>query len=82
MFWANPSPEGRGCRGAAGEGYNNEKTLKKYLRYPSPGPLARATLSLQEREQFTNSILTKVEAQPRKHRCCEREHGEKYRTEN
>ena len=43
-MFASPSPEGRGCREAAGEGCRNEKTLKKYLWYPSPGPLARATL--------------------------------------
>jgi len=47
---ANPSPKGRGCRGAAGEGDKNENTLKKYVRYPSPGPLARATLSRRERD--------------------------------
>jgi hypothetical protein len=48
--FSNPSPEGRGCREAAGEGYRIEKILKKFLRYPSPGPLERATLSLQERD--------------------------------
>jgi len=48
--FANPSPEGRGCREAAGEGYKNEKALNKWLLYPSPDPLARATLSLRERD--------------------------------
>jgi hypothetical protein len=28
-FFANPSPEGRGCREAAGEGYSDEETSKK-----------------------------------------------------
>jgi hypothetical protein len=48
--FANPSPNGRGCREAAGEGYKNEKTQKKFQWYPSPGPLARATLSRRERD--------------------------------
>jgi hypothetical protein len=49
MFFANPSLDGRGCPsrdGRPGEGY----TMKKYLLYPSPGPLTRATLFLQERD--------------------------------
>jgi hypothetical protein len=33
-----------------GEGYRKERILKRCLWYPSPGPLPRATLSLQERE--------------------------------
>ena len=53
QFFANPSPDGRGCREAAGEGTVMKipgKTSKKCLRYPSPGPLARATLSRWERD--------------------------------
>ena len=50
MFFANPSPVGRGCREAAGEGYGNEETLKKNLWYPSPDPLSRVTLSRRERD--------------------------------
>jgi len=34
-FRANPSPEGRGCREAAGEGYHKKDY---FMRYPSPGP--------------------------------------------
>ena len=49
-FRTNPSPDGRGGREAAGEGYSNEETLKKYLRYPSPDPLARVSLSRRERD--------------------------------
>jgi len=45
----NPSPNGRGCREATGEGYKL-KTLKKTLWYPSPSPLSRATLSRWERD--------------------------------
>jgi len=48
--FASPSPEGRGCRAAAGEGYKNEKALSKYVLSPSPGPLSRATLTLRERD--------------------------------
>jgi hypothetical protein len=32
-----------------------KRTLKKYLRYPSPGPLARATLSRRERDLLKNT---------------------------
>jgi len=32
---ANPSPEGRGCREAAGEGYKNEEIWRRNLAYPS-----------------------------------------------
>jgi hypothetical protein len=38
------------ARWAAGEGYKKEKALKKFPWYPSPGPLARATLSRRERD--------------------------------
>ena len=55
--FAIPSPEGRGCREAAVDGYKNEKTVKKDLWYPSPGPLARATLSLRARDCFDYSFL-------------------------
>ena len=58
MLFANPSPDGRGCREAAGEGYHNgntsENISKNYLRYPSPGPLTRATLSRRERDLSKN----------------------------
>jgi hypothetical protein len=37
--------------------YINEKALKRYLWYPSPGPLARATLSLRARDCFDYSYL-------------------------
>ena len=47
---ANPSPNGRGCREAAGEGYKREKDSKNYMWYPSPGPLARAILSRWEKD--------------------------------
>src|SRR5882672_6617058 len=33
-FRTHPSPEGRGCREAAGEGY---QTKLFFMRYPSPG---------------------------------------------
>jgi hypothetical protein len=49
-FGANPSPEGRGCREAAGEGYHRYSfSLFSFLN-PSPGPLTRATLSLRARD--------------------------------
>jgi hypothetical protein len=38
LGFENASPEGRGCREAAGEGYNNERTLKKEI---SVVPLTR-----------------------------------------
>jgi hypothetical protein len=30
LFFANPSPDGRGCREAAGEGYSNEDSWKNF----------------------------------------------------
>ena len=30
VFFVNPSPDGRGCREAAGEGYSNEKVSKDF----------------------------------------------------
>jgi hypothetical protein len=50
MFRASPSPEGRGCREAAGEGYH----MKKYL-FGTPHPVLRTTLSLRERDSAETS---------------------------
>jgi hypothetical protein len=49
MFQANPSPEGRGCREAAGEGYNMKNN---FVRYPSPAAhmAMGVPLSLRERD--------------------------------
>jgi hypothetical protein len=59
MFRANPSPEGRGCREAAGEGY---RTILLFMWYPA----LRATLSLRERDSpqsiFQESLSESVMA--------------------
>jgi hypothetical protein len=45
-----PLPTGEGAAKRRVRGTKNEDTLKKYLWYPSPDPLARVTLSRRERD--------------------------------
>jgi hypothetical protein len=64
MFRKDPSPNGRGWCEAPGEGYR----MKLFSRwYPSPGPLARATLSPWERDSppidFPRRFATASDAQ-------------------
>jgi hypothetical protein len=64
MCFRIPLLKGEGAAKRRVRGTEMKRTFKKYLWYPSPGPLARATLSLQERDlpgyvfQFGKRILT------------------------
>ena len=40
------------------------KTSKKHQRYPSPGPLARATLSRRERDLSQNNLKFRQQLTP------------------
>ena len=53
LFFANPSPTGEGAARRRVRGTTMKilrKTSKKFMWYPSPGPLTRATLSRWERD--------------------------------
>jgi hypothetical protein len=41
MFRANPSPNGRGCREAAGEGYKTDISLPLIRPFGPPSPFRR-----------------------------------------
>ena len=51
------------ARWAAGEGYKTKEILEKYMRYPSPGSLARVTLSRRERDLLTSETEAELRLQ-------------------
>jgi hypothetical protein len=55
MFRANPSPNGRGCREAAGEGYKMKKDIEEIFMVPLTRP-AGAGHPLPSGEGFAHNI--------------------------